>query len=146
MAQRAVIDSLFRVYHGKLIYFSAVCLPFDFASSDASKGETRFLGSISCRPCDGDLQMPDFYARRLQIAASNFACLDCKNVLGVAAIELADTRWHEHIKEFRRKNPRLKYRVSQSVHAICTSCGKQYRYQRCEVRTRPFDEELVPVE
>ena len=72
------------------------------------------------------LHAPDL--RRLRAVADRFACLQCGEVLGRAALERADTIWVAHVEQLHREHPGYRFRLVRNVHAVCTHCGKRYRF------------------
>jgi hypothetical protein len=77
------------------------------------------------------------YLHRLRSAASRFACIACGQVLGKESLRLADAEWAKRMQEMRIKYPGVMLRVVRDVHAICSKCGKQYRFLE---QTRRFEE------
>jgi hypothetical protein len=64
---------------------------------------------------------------RVRSAARSFRCIDCKNVLGTIAVELADaaeeeqSAQHDRWNSYGRRRPR-------TCHAICSTCGVCYQF------------------
>jgi hypothetical protein len=84
------------------------------------------------------------YAReqkRMYFAAEQFRCIECSAILGRASIQRADDEWGRYMEELHRQNPGYRFRVDRTVQAICTECGKQYRF--CE-KTNRFIESRMP--
>lgn len=86
------------------------------------------------------------YQKRLRGLSEGFACVECGQILGVEAIQLADERWEEMSEERRRLYPHIKFRLVRDLHALCPHCGCEYRYQEAEatfiVRERNRGQEL----
>ncbi|QDT21056.1 hypothetical protein [Gimesia chilikensis] len=71
--------------------------------------------------------------RRRRQLASRFVCEQCGKVLGVEALQLADERWDEIVKEIIAKSePGTRLRLVRTVDAICPHCGCQYLYRKAE--------------
>lgn len=66
--------------------------------------------------------------RRLRAAADAFACLECGEILGLAALERADADWAGHLARLHREHPGCRFRLVRDVHAVCTRCGARYRF------------------
>ena len=66
--------------------------------------------------------------RRLRAVANRFTCLQCGEVLGRAALERADAAWVAHVEQLHREHPGHRFRLVRDVHAVCTRCGKRYRF------------------
>jgi hypothetical protein len=79
--------------------------------------------------------------KRMYAAAERFRCIVCGVILGRASIERADDEWRKYFDELHRQNPGYRFRVERTVHAICTKCGKPYRF--CE-KTNGFIESQMP--
>ncbi|EDL59005.1 hypothetical protein [Gimesia maris] len=80
--------------------------------------------------------------------AGRFVCVECGEVLGVEAIQLADERWDEIVKAIIAKSePGTRLRLVRTVDAICPHCGCQYLYRKAErtfeVREESPDWELL---
>ncbi len=71
--------------------------------------------------------------RRRRQLASRFVCLECGEILGVEAIQLADERWDEIVKAIIAKSePGTRLRLVRTVDAICPHCGCLYLYHQAE--------------
>lgn len=79
--------------------------------------------------------------KRMYTAAEGFRCIGCGAILGRVSIERADDEWGRYIDELHRQNPGYRFRVVRKVHAICTECGKSYRF--CK-KTDGFIESQMP--
>ncbi|MBN70070.1 MAG: hypothetical protein CME32_12430 [Gimesia sp.] len=86
------------------------------------------------------------YQKRLRGLAEKYVCVECGELLGTEAIQLADERWEEMSEERRRRSPNIKFRLVRNLQAICPHCGCEYRYQEAEatfiVRERNRGQEL----
>lgn len=71
--------------------------------------------------------------RRRRIAAGAFACIQCGEILGTAALDRADADWAEHLARLYGEHPGIRFRVVREVDAICTRCGTRYRYDEKSV-------------
>jgi hypothetical protein len=80
------------------------------------------------------------YRHRLRSAASRFVCIACGQVLGKESLRLSDIDWAQQMEEMRIRHPGVKFRVVRNVHAICSKCGKQYRFRE---QSRDFEEAPV---
>src|SRR2546423_4243171 len=67
--------------------------------------------------------------RRKQRSAAFFLCLTCGKLLGKASVQLAHDEFRAYVKELLRTHPGVKFRIVQSCHAICPTCGIRYRFQ-----------------
>jgi hypothetical protein len=79
--------------------------------------------------------------KRMYAAVEGFRCIGCGAILGRVSIERADDEWGRYMDELHRRNPGYRFRVERRVHAICTECGKSYRF--CE-KTNDFIESQMP--
>ena len=73
--------------------------------------------------------------RRRRAAANAFACVRCGEVLGSAALALADARWAEHMAQMQREHPGYQFRIVRDLDAVCTRCETPYRY---DAKSRTF--------
>ena len=79
----------------------------------------------------------EIYLHRLRSATSRFVCTGCGQILGKQSLRLADVEWAKRMQEMRIKYPGARFRVVRDIHAICSKCGKQYRFLE---QIRGFDE------
>jgi hypothetical protein len=68
------------------------------------------------------------YLRRLRVAADQFKCAGCGRPLGRKSIHLADEEWARRMQEFMNRYSGVKLRLVRNLHAICSSCGRQYQF------------------
>ncbi len=72
------------------------------------------------------------YQKRLRGLAEKLACVECGQILGVEALQLADERWEEMSEERRRLYPHIRFRLVRDLQEICPHCGCEYCYQEAE--------------
>ena len=66
--------------------------------------------------------------RRRRRTADVFPCVQCGQILGLAALERADTAWAEHVDQMYREHPGYMFRLVRDLDAVCTRCGAPCRY------------------
>ena len=64
--------------------------------------------------------------KRMRAAAETFACTQCDAVLGTQALQLADARWAEIMRQHRQEF--FHARFVRDLHALCPACGAAYAY------------------
>ena len=80
--------------------------------------------------------------RRRRTAAETFRCTQCGHFLGSGSIRLADDAFRNHCKNTQKNAIRRIFRVTiQECDAVCSSCGRQYRYRARERTFVPDVEE-----
>jgi hypothetical protein len=67
--------------------------------------------------------------KRLQALAEHSHCTNCGYRLGQEALDLADKASADYVEELHRDAPPgTRFRLVRRIHAICTQCGLQYRF------------------
>lgn len=70
--------------------------------------------------------------RRKRALAEKFRCLNCNQILGGTALELADKEWFEYVEQLHRDNPGMRFRLNRILDAVCPTCGERYTYREKE--------------
>lgn len=77
-----------------------------------------------------------FETRRIKKVIRNFIC-SCGTRLGDEAIRLGNQRWAAIIAEMHARYPGVKPLIRRSVHAVCPTCGCEYRYREADASLIP---------
>ncbi len=66
--------------------------------------------------------------RRRRASVEWFVCVNCGQVLGLAALARADAAWAEYVEKLHREYPGYRFRLARGVQAICLHCGTRYHF------------------
>ena len=79
--------------------------------------------------------------KRLVKAANDFECLVCGATLGAESVRLADEVWAESMKRLHREHPGVKFRIVRLLQAVCSRCGREYKFDRKGLTFVPLEQD-----
>jgi hypothetical protein len=72
------------------------------------------------------------YKRRLRKAAEALHCVNCGSLVGKLGVNLAAEKSSAEMAELRRTHPGVKFRIGQTLHAICPQCQTPFTFHESD--------------